>query len=617
MGCRPRTCLLMAADLEVAPYDPAFQDVSVWLWAAYTRKVLRASRANVLEVGRDQTVEELGMETGTDIGGFLEHVRRTAGRRTLYVYFHNLSYDAYFIVQALMLNGTKNMDTWTDERLGRGCKQSCFKTFINSKDQWSSIEWYPDGLKPRGSKNDRRPHVIFRDSMAHLNVKLSVLGEMVGLPKLEMAEEDYSKCRLINYSPTPEEIAYVTRDVEILSRGLDFIDWHSSSLSISAGSILLKALPKYTGLSPARMKGSPEGVNFASWFPDLGEEANRILRFGYHGGLCMVEDSMRGRPVEELGRVYDVNSLYPSILVDESLPVGEPRFFEPNGLPPDGLWVAEALVSFSLRPDGIPCLIDEHSNIRESRTVTRIIMTSVDYDLYREMYDFHLLDVGWCFQFRGRTGLFDDYVILFRGRKERSHPNSVRQNQAKQYLNRLVGKFGSNPKPTRKSVRLDDNQWVEYVPFMPRTNPARPNVSMHEYLPLAMFINAYGRARMARAIKIAGDRFLYCDTDSLHVLGDYPVEGLDVHDTQFGAWKLEHRFVGAFYNRPRQYGLRVLEDSGRTRDLIHLGGVPSKILTRLALDDITHSNHFECYVKRVARNGNLEWVPQSYDYTVS
>lgn len=617
MGCSPQTYLLMAADLEVAPYDPAFPDVCVWLWAARTRRVLGGSRANVLEGERDQTVEELGMETGTDIGGFLEHVRRMAGRRTLYVYFHNLSYDAYFIVQAFMQDGARNMDTWTDKRLEKGCKQSCFKTFINSKDQWSTIEWYPEGLKPRGAKKDRRPHVIFRDSMAHLNVKLSVLGEMAGLPKLEMTEEDYSKCRLINYSPTPEEIAYVTRDVEILSRALDYIDWKVSSLSNSAGSILLKTLPKYTGLSFAHSTGSREGVNFASWFPVLGEEADRTLRCGYHGGLCLVEDSIRGRPVEEPGRVYDVNSLYPAILLDESLPVEEPVFYEANGLPPDGLWVADVLASVSLRSDGVPCLIDEKSEIRESGSVMRLIMTSVDYDLYQEMYDFHLLDVGWCFQFRGKKGLFDDYVNLFRGRKETSPPGSVSRLQSKQYLNRLVGKFGYNPKPTRKSVRLDDNQWVEYVPFTPRTGPARSNVSMHGYLPMAMFVNAYGRARMARAIKAVGDRFLYCDTDSLHVLGDYPVEGLDVHDTKFGAWKLEHRFVNAFYNRPRQYGLRVLENSGRTRDLIHLGGVPSKILTRLALDDITHSNHFECYVKRMAHNGNLEWVPQGYDYTVS
>lgn len=617
MGRSPQTCLLMAANFEVAPYDPAISDVCVWLWAAHTRRVLSRSRENVLEGRRDQTVEELGTETGTDIKGFLEHVRRMAGRRTLYVYFHNLSYDAYFITQALMLDGTRNMDIWTDARLRRGCEQPCFKTFINSKDQWSTIEWYPDGLKPRGTKNDRRPHVIFRDSMAHLNVKLSVLGDMVGLPKLEMAEKDYSKSRLINYSPTPEEIAYATRNVEILSKVLDLIDWKVCSLSASSGSILLKTLPRYSGLSSTGLLGSPDGINFTSWFPILGEEANRILRLGYHGGLCRVEDSKRGRLVEEPGRVYDVNSQYTSILLNESLPVGEPRFFEPNGLPPDGLWIADILVSFSLRPDGVPCLIDERSDVQASGSAMRLIITSVDYDLYREMYDFHLLDVGWCFLFHGETGLFDDYVNLFRQRKEMSSLDSVPRLQSKQYFNRLIGKFGCDPKPTRKSVRLDGNQWVEYVPFTPSADPVRLNTSVHEYLPLAMFVNAYGRAMMARAIKAAGDRFLYSDTDSLHVLGDYPVEGLDVHDHRIGAWKLEHRFVKAFYNRPRQYGLRVLEDTGRTRDLIRLGGIPIQILTRLALDDITHSNHFECYVKRVARNGNLEWVHQDYDYTVS
>lgn len=617
MGNNPRTYLLMAADFEVAPYDPAFPDVCVWLWAAHTRKVLGNSELNVLEGGRDQTVEELGMETGTDIGGFLEHVRRTAGRRTLYIYFHNLSYDAYFIVQELLLEGARNMDTWTDKRLKRGCEESCFKTFINSRDQWSALEWYPEGLKPRGAKNDRRPRVIFRDSMAHLNVKLSALGEMLGLPKLEMSEDDYSKCRLINYSPTPEEIAYVKRDVEILSRSLDFIDWKTGSLSISSGSILLKTLPEYVGLPRGHSRGSRQGINFDSWFPELGKSADLILRAGYHGGLCRVEPSIKGRRIDEPGRVYDVNSLYPSILLDESLPVGEPVFYEPRGLPPEGLWVADVLASFSLKPGGVPCLINEHSEILESGSVVRLLLTSVDYELYTEMYDFHLLDVYWCFQLRSATGLFDDYVNLFRERKEMSPRGSVPRYQAKQYLNRLIGKFGYSPKAVRKSVRLDDVSWVEYVPFTPRAASNRPSTSMHGYLLLPMIINAYGRARMARAIKMAGDRFLYCDTDSLHVIGDRPVDGLVMHDSEFGAWKLEYRFTDAFYNRPRQYGLRVLDDDGGTYDSIHLGGVPSQLLAQLVLDDITYSNHFEGYVKQVICNGNLEWVLQGYDYTVS
>lgn len=122
---------------------------------------------------------------------------------------------------------------------------------------------------------------------------------------------------------------------------------------------------------------------------------------------------------------------------------------------------------------------------------------------------------------------------------------------------------------------------------------------------------------MARAIKRTGDRFLYCDTDSLHVLGDSPVEGLDVHDSRLGAWKLEYRFEEAFYNRPRQYGLRTIDDSGRVQDLIHLGGIPSSILTGIELDDITHSNHFEGYVKQLTPSGNLEWALREYDYTVA
>ena len=65
------------------------------------------------------------------------------------------------------------------------------------------------------------------------------------------------------------------------------------------------------------------------------------------------------------------------------------------------------------------------------------------------------------------------------------------------------------------------------------------------------------------------------------MIGDSPIQGLPVHERAFGYWKLEHRFEEAFYNRPRQYGLRMRYDGvGEPKpDLIQVDGVPVSSLS--------------------------------------
>lgn len=626
---QPLTYRLMAADFKVAPATSEGADTHVWLWAAHTRCVTGQSERNVLLRVEEynQTTRDLGIDTGTSIEEFLEHIVRMAENRVLYVYFHNLEFDAYFIVQHLLRQGAVNLDVWSQAELDKGCEESCFKTLIGCGESWFEFEWYPKGKKAKGDKRTRLPHIIFRDSVKHLNHKLSALGEMVGLSKLEMMDEDYSRVRPAGYSPTAEEIKYVERDVKILSKALDHIDWKCRTLSASVWKIFLDNLPVY-GLQKRLAKdyGCSPRKNFDSWFPELDSIENSILRKAYFGGLCRLNPKLRARELKSPGRVYDVNSLYPSVLLEEVLPYGEPIYYEAQGLPPEGLWVAHIVVQVSLKRGGVPCIrvggdqLFSNPDILESDEL-ELTLTSVDYALYQEMYDIQLLDVSWCYQFRAIKGLFEPYVGMFRAQKIKNARGSVARFQAKQYLNRLVGKFGVSPYIMANTVALTEDGKIEYQPLYhpkDRRISRDPQVKKHGYLPLAIFVNAYGRARMARAIRLTGDRFLYCDTDSLHVLGDSPVPELPVHRAVFGRWKLEHRFEKAFYNRPRQYGLRMRYDGvGEPKpDLIQVNGVPCTVLERLQLEDLYESTIFKADVKQVGEDGRIRRVTHEYEYHV-
>lgn len=630
---QPLTYYLMAADFETAPATSESADTHVWLWAAHTRCVLGQSKRNVLPRvdsgagGYDQTTRDLGMETGTSIEGFLEHVERIAGDRVLYVYFHNLSFDGYFIALHLLRQRAVNLDYWSQAELDKGCEEPCFKTLIGYDETWFEFEWYPKGKKAKGDRRTRRPHVIFRDSTKHLNHSLSKLGGMVGLPKHEMSDEDYSRVRPVGYSPTAEEIAYVEQDVRILSKVLDHIDWKRRTLSASVWDIFFNRLPVYG--SPKRLveecRCDPR-KNFDAWFPELDSIENSILREAYFGGLCRINPKLRAKEINISGRVYDVNSMYPSILLEDPLPYGEPLYYEEPGLPPEGLWVAHVVVQVSLKRGGVPCIRVDNDRLFSNPDILEaeeldLTLTSVDYALYQKMYDLRLLDVSWCYQFRSIKGLFDSYVEDFKKQKIENAKGSVARFQAKQYLNRLVGKFGVNPRITANSIELLENSGLSYKPlYLPKDRGISrdPQVKKHGYLPLAIFVNAYGRARMVRAIRLVGERFIYCDTDSLHVLGDSPVLGLPVHNKAFGYWKLEHRFEEAFYNRPRQYGLRMRYSGvGEPEpDLIQINGVPRDVLEQLQLEDLYESTVFKANVKQLGEDGRIQRVPREYEYRV-
>ncbi len=625
----PVTHCLMAADFETAPATSGGADTHVWLWAAHTRCVMGRSERNICPPVEEynQTTRDLGMETGTSVEGFLEHVVRTAENRVLYIYFHNLGFDVYFIIQYLLRQGAVNLDQWSQAELDKGCEEPCFKTLIGYGESWFELEWYPKGKKAKGDRRTRRPRVIFRDSTKHLNLKLSALEKMVDLRKLEMSDEDYSRVRPIGYSPTAEEIAYVKRDVQILSKALDHIDWKCRTLSSSVWKIFLDKLPVYGARNRlAKDYGCNPRKNFDLWFPELDSIENSILREAYFGGFCRLNPKLRAREIRALGRVYDVNSMYPSVLLEELLPYGEPIYYEESGLPSEGLWVARVVVQVSLKRDGVPCIrvkedrLFSNPDILEAEEL-ELTLTSVDYALYQEMYDLQLLDVCWCYQFRAIKGLFEPYINLFKGLKVGSARDSVARFQAKQYLNRLVGKFGVTPHIMANTIKLNKDEKIEYQPlYLPKDRGISRGHwgKKHGYLPLAIFVNAYGRARMARAIRLAGERFLYCDTDSLHVLGDSPIEGLRVHDRAFGYWKLEHKFEEAFYNRPRQYGLRMRYDGvGEPKpDLIQVNGVPQVVLDQLQLEDLYESTVFKANVKQVCDDGRIRWVSHEYEYLV-
>ena len=305
---------------------------------------------------------------------------------------------------------------------------------------------------------------------------------------------------------------------------------------------------------------------FEHMFPVLIPEVDADIRRSYRGGFTYVNPKFAG--VDVYGGIsVDYNSMYPSMLISKPYPVGVPhmfygryesRFADAGGAYPSWddsheLYVQHLTCLFHVKQDGIPMVqlrnsgfYGQHEYVRETVEPVQLTLTCVDLELLFENYDVDVLswDGGYWFQTLPGAEIFGPYVDHW-GKIKRESKGGMRQ-LAKLMLNNIYGKFATNPDVTPK------------VPVMGEDGVVRWVLGEHEerdgiYIPVGTFTTAYARQTLIRAIHADLDRFIYCDTDSMHLAGTADPEGIPLHDTNLCAWKVEGTFTHARHLRAKCY----------------------------------------------------------------
>jgi hypothetical protein len=320
--------------------------------------------------------------------------------------------------------------------------------------------------------------------------------------------------------------------------------------------------------SLAEYKKLTGGEEFKRIFPVLSEYMDSEIRRAYRGGFTYSDPRFRGY-VTRSGLVLDVNSLYPSVMVNQHLPYGEPTFVNGKVEPTKSRPLVIFSVTFTakIKENHIPCIqIKGTSMFASTEYLTEIVepvtimVTNVDWDLYNDHYDIDVLAYGGGWAFHAVKGMFDPYIKKWAAIKENA--SGGRREIAKLHLNSLYGKFASNPNVTSKIPTLEDNM----VKLVRGDDEKRPPV----YTAVGVFITSYARDLTIRAAQSNYDVFAYADTDSLHLLTDKIPESIDIHPTKMGAWKHEYNFDAAFYIRPKAYIERHFECLCKPEERVHL-----------------------------------------------
>ena len=482
------------------------------------------------------------------------------------LYFHNLKFDGEFICNWCETNSF----TWVNS--SKEAATDTYTTLITNMGAWYSIEIYFE------VKGKHRNMVKIYDSLKLLNFSVDAIAKGFDLP-IRKLELDYDTYRPEGHELTPHEIDYIRNDVEIMARALDiFMSQGHSKMTIGSN-----ALKNFKDLCP----------DFRNLFPVLPNEVDQDIRVSYKGGFTYLSPKYKEKKTGA-GVVFDVNSLYPSIMYNRLLPYGKPIAFdgkyEHDAIMP--LYTQMLLCHFKIKPNKIPSIQIKHSfdfkqneyleSSENSDYPVALVLTNPDLELFFEQYDVWDLKYlgGW--KFKGAKGIFKEYIDYWSEQKinAKKQGNKAQYTISKIFLNSLYGKFGTNPNGSKKQPVMDHNGVMHYT-VLPREE--RKSI----YVALSSFVTAYGRKQIIEqsqairdwSMKNKGfDAYVYSDTDSIHaLLTDEDVEQLsdvlDIDDYRLGALKKESVFVAGKYLRQKCY-MEQWEDGSMN---VTVAGLPKKL----------------------------------------
>lgn len=486
-------------------------------------------------------------------------------------YFHNLKFDGEFIFSYILNQGFEYVSSKKER------KSKSFSCIISDTGQFYSIEIYFKVTKKHTNK------VTILDSLKLLNFSVDKIAKDFKLP-INKLSIDYKAKREVGHILTPEEIAYIRNDVEIMARALKIM-FDEGLTKMTIGS---NALSIYKEMNQ----------RFDTYFPVLPAEVDKDIRRSYKGGFTYLNPLYKEKEVG-YGNIYDVNSLYPSVMYYENMPIGNPEFFkgEYQYDPLYPLYIVTLSCSFKLKKGKIPT-IQLKRNLHYLPTeyiettngdIETFTLTNIDLELFLSHYDVEdlMYHSGW--KFKATKGLFCSYIDMYTNLKinSKKEGNGALYLIAKLMLNSLYGKFGLNPEMRSKYPYLKEDGSIGY-------HLTDKQLRDSVYIPVATFITSYARRKTITtsqkirdySLKTYGeDYYIYSDTDSIHCrnLDAKELEGIiEIDKYKLGAWDNEAQFERGKYIRQKCY---IEHLQGKDKINVTIAGFPKNLGEKVTFDN--------------------------------
>lgn len=470
---------------------------------------------------------------GTDFLSMMRFMSQNIKPRDI-VFFHNLKWDGYFILYALLEEyGYVNYEGRPKDQ-----PKGSFSTLISGNGVWYKIT----------IKTQRGVVINIQDSLKKLPFKAAKIAKDLKLP-VQKGEIDYHKRRIPGDPLSPEDRVYVHNDVKIIAQALYNVFVVNGWDRMTIGSDCLADFKKN------------HFKNFDKVFPALTYEEESFVRQSYRGGITYVKG---GQHEAYNGCVFDATSLYPSVMHSKSgnyYPCGEGVYFEgrPEPTRQYPLFIVEVELTAKVKEGYLPfvnlrnTMFGDKSYMEECDGQT-LVFTSVDLELLYKHYDIKNIVFKHGYYYHANIGMFDHYIDYYFDLKYKAdkEDNAVMRYISKLFLNNLYGKFATR---IDKVNALPTGIANDKVTFSKYTDTADG-----VYSPVGVFVTAYGRANLLDNVQRNWDVFDYCDTDSIHLHCSPKEANLPHIGRELCEWKLESCWDKARFVRQKTYVESVIWD---------------------------------------------------------
>lgn len=483
-------------EIYVADFETTTTPDKCWVWAFGYARIFKEN-----------------IHYGGSIKEFLELILKGKSKK---IYFHNLKFDGKFIMYYLFKQGYTMVENPKEDNE--------FSALVDDSGAFYSIKI------PFYNKRGIKQYATILDSLKIFPTSLRRAAVDYNL-EYKKGDLDYDKVRYENHKMTNEEKEYLAGDINILRRLIE-IAQTSGFKKMTIASIAFDYYKSNLLLG---------GIKFEKLFPKLSDIEFTFMKRAYRGGVSMVNEKYRDKIVPT--NSYDVNSMYPFILRYFKLPYGKPLYFTGKYEKDDkyDLYIQHFKAEFYIKEGKAPCvqiktnpLFLPNEWVKNCPVVAEMWLTNVDLDMFFKTYDIAQIEYIDGYKLKSIGGMFNNYVDYWYNIKctSKGEPKA----KAKLMLNSLYGKFGM--KPVRKSLilGLKDNVISHIGDYI--------SVVDTIYIPVSIFVTSYARYYLLTYINKYYDKFIYCDTDSIHLTEK--VEGIPEDSKKLGYFKHEYSGVGRY-----------------------------------------------------------------------
>ena len=411
--------------------------------------------------------------------------------------------------------------------------------FLTNILTWSSV-FARSSHKPIKAKSKEYPNIEFRCTYMLTRLSLATWGEQLGVPKM-VGDLDYNKLRTPLTKLTDKELKYCEMDCLVVEAGIkSYLKKYKKQRFIPM---------TQTGTVRQEVKeilmSDEEYVKKIKRLVPKSPEEYKRLQTVFAGGYTHANRYWSGQTIEGHIEHYDFASSYPTVMVAEKYPM-TPWLYLGSEMPNEDSFEDYAYIlvlKFSqLKSISLNTYIQaskvnaKNMKLDNGRVISAdeltITITEQDYITIKNNYEWEGLEVIKVYRSKKDylPKPFVEYILeLYANKTELKDVEGKEElyMQSKQYINSMFGMCVTAI--VQAEVELVGDDWIvkpltrDFVQHkleqLSQSNPREKRYFLS--YSWGCWVTAYARRNLWKCIESCDHDVIYCDTDSIFVLGKH------------------------------------------------------------------------------------------------